>query len=150
VSEIQYEKRDIDAGKIVWLGIGLVVVTALVAVASLWILRGLAGREIKGDPPPAPLAQHDRPLPNPFLEAQAPPTGDTGTPVLSPPQHLKQYRLREQQVLTSYGWVDRNAAIAHIPVARALDLVLAGGLAAAPAPPTGAASPQPAAAKGRR
>jgi hypothetical protein len=147
MSDIEYEKRDIEAGAIVRLGIVLILVTALAAVASLGILHQLARREAKADPPPAPMAQHDRPLPAPFLQAQAPPTGDSGTAVQSPPQHLEEYKAREEKILGSYGWVDRNTETVRIPLAQAFDLVLARGVAAAPAPPAPASPPPPAEAK---
>ncbi len=46
----------------------------------------------------------------------------------------------EQQRIASYGWVDRKAGIARIPVDRAMDILAKSGLpkVAAPAPVPGA------------
>ena len=34
-------------------------------------------------------------------------------------------RAQQQELLSSYGWVDRAKGTLHIPVARAMDLVVA-------------------------
>ena len=41
---------------------------------------------------------------------------------------------RENQILTSYGWVDRKAGTVRIPIERAMDLIAHRGLAAGPRP----------------
>ena len=37
-------------------------------------------------------------------------------------------RAREDAVLTTYGWVDRNTGVARIPIERAMDLLVERGL----------------------
>ena len=44
--------------------------------------------------------------------------------------------LARRRLLSEYGWVDRSAGIVHIPVERAMDLVLARAGAGAPGAPT--------------
>jgi hypothetical protein len=52
--------------------------------------------------------------------------------------------------LNGYGWVDRAAGIAHIPIERAIEIVAASGLPA-PQPATAPAEPsRPDAAKERK
>jgi hypothetical protein len=143
MSDIQYEKSDIEPKAIVKLAIGLIAATLLSAMVSLGVFKLLARYEARADPPPAPMAQHDRPLPNPFLQAQAPPTGDVGTLVLSPVQHLAGFRAEEEKTLGQYAWLDKNAGTVRIPIEKAMELLLARGVAAGPAP---AATPQPPAA----
>lgn len=46
---------------------------------------------------------------------------------------LARLRARQNQRLTSYGWIDRGAGIAHIPVERAIELLLSEDSATAPA-----------------
>lgn len=38
----------------------------------------------------------------------------------------KTLRVEEERRLHSYGWVDRKAGLAHLPIDRAMDLVLQG------------------------
>jgi hypothetical protein len=55
------------------------------------------------------------------------------------PKELKTLQTAEQEILTSYAWVNKEAGIARVPVDRAMRLVLERGLPvlrpAAPAAP---------------
>src|SRR2546426_11208283 len=73
------------------------------------------------DPPPSPIAEARAPRPPPEPRLQS-----------SPVRDMEELRAREDSVLTSYGWVDRQAGIGRIPIDRAVELVLEKGL---PAPP---------------
>jgi hypothetical protein len=102
-----YESTDIHVGKL-W------IVAALLG-ASLLILAGATY---------ALLAIYDAPhYPSTRLAAPA----ITLDPELA--ARLHAYREAQRARLDSYGWIDREAGIAHIPIERALDL--AAGLAEA-------------------
>jgi hypothetical protein len=45
---------------------------------------------------------------------------------------INDFRLREEEQLNSYGWVDQPAGVVHIPIERAMQLVVARGLAVRP------------------
>jgi hypothetical protein len=45
---------------------------------------------------------------------------------------LNDIRLNEEKELNSYGWVDEKAGTLHIPIERAMDLVVQRGLAVRP------------------
>jgi hypothetical protein len=47
---------------------------------------------------------------------------------VSPRVQLNQFRARENQELTNYGWVNRTTGIVRVPIERAIDLVLQKGL----------------------
>jgi hypothetical protein len=51
---------------------------------------------------------------------------------IAPAQDMERFRAAEQETLTSYGWVDRQAGIARIPIERAMELIAERGLPAAP------------------
>ena len=57
----------------------------------------------------------------------------------NPAVDLARMRAEEQRRVAAYGWVDRKAGIAHIPVRRAMDILAQTGLpkVAAPAPVAG-------------
>ncbi|MGA3019288.1 MAG: hypothetical protein ABSF62_19355 [Bryobacteraceae bacterium] len=46
----------------------------------------------------------------------------------TPIPDLKAIRAAEEQVLTSYGWVDAQKGVVRIPIARAMDMVVQRGL----------------------
>ncbi|MEZ5319201.1 MAG: hypothetical protein R2752_17505 [Vicinamibacterales bacterium] len=66
--------------------------------------------------------------------AASPVARPVGTPPPAPnlltdePGNLKAFREREDEILTTYGWVDRNAGTVRIPVERAKALLLERGL----------------------
>jgi len=68
------------------------------------------------------------------------------------PLNLETFRTREDEMLSSYGWVDQNAGIVRLPIDRAKALVLERGLPGgslpfnAPAPGTTTDAVQAAAA----
>jgi hypothetical protein len=45
---------------------------------------------------------------------------------------LNGFRYGEEQELNSYGWVDKNAGIAHIPIEQAMQLIAQKGLPTTP------------------
>ncbi|MCW8127714.1 hypothetical protein [Microbulbifer halophilus] len=67
-----------------------------------------------------------QPQPSPPLFAPPAPT----QPQLqtNPRADLRDYREREQRRLQSYGWVNREAGVVHIPIERAMDLLVERGL----------------------
>jgi hypothetical protein len=43
---------------------------------------------------------------------------------------MRELRDREDELLTSYGWVDRNAGVVRIPIEEAMKIVVQRGLPA--------------------
>lgn len=79
---------------------------------------------LAAQPPPSPVAARagDRLPPLPRLQT---------TPYVD----LRAFRASEDEVLTTYAWVDREKGVVRIPVARAIELLAERGLpAATPAP----------------
>jgi hypothetical protein len=85
----------------------------------MWILfRYFDAREAQRVVPMYPLAaQENRVPPGPRLQT-------------NPREDMRELRAREEEILTSYGWVDKNAGIARIPIEEAMKLVLERGLPA--------------------
>jgi hypothetical protein len=50
------------------------------------------------------------------------------------PENLARFRALEEQSLTTYGVIDKNAGTYRVPIEKAKDLLLAKGLPARPAP----------------
>lgn len=114
--------REIDTRVIYKSGIALLVVTVL-AMAAMWLMvRLFQGREARTDRPPSPLAEANerRMPPGPLLQ-------------VTPEAELQAFREEESRQLTTYGWIDRSRGVAHIPIERAMELVLANAEALGPA-----------------
>ncbi len=86
--------------------IGVTLVVATVAV----VVSAFLGR-VGGEYPPKEIYP---PAPSGTLSTSLLPTAD----------HGGQVRREQRAILQRYGWVDREHGIAHIPIARAMDLVL--------------------------
>jgi hypothetical protein len=117
------ETQDVSIPAIVKFGIGLAVITALVSVAMWGLFRVFAAQEEKHDQPVPPMvaASLQRTPREPRLEP-------------NPLAPRLAARARENAALLSYGWVDRSAGIARIPIDRAMELLVARGLPPAKTP----------------
>jgi hypothetical protein len=63
------------------------------------------------------------------MERRSSPAADVPAPRLQvdPAADLIELRAREDARLHTYGWVDKKAGVIHIPIERAMDLVLQRG-----------------------
>ncbi len=64
---------------------------------------------------------------------------------IQPVRHWKDFRQAELDRLATYGWMDRSAGTVHIPIERAMDLVLERGVGPLPPGPLVLQNAEPAA-----
>ena len=106
----------------------LTVATALVFVVIKAALWGLAKMETTMTPQtPATLIGADaRKLPpEPRLQG-APSTGSAASkdvPSQLPLVEMAEYKKQVEKKITSYGWYNKDAGVAHIPIERAKELI---------------------------
>ena len=115
--EVHHEESDVNILAIFGFG-GALVAVAVVVYLLVYVLFGfLDGREGVSVPAEYPLAaaQEHRVPPEPRLQEH-------------PREDLSELRAKEDAVLGSYGWVDRNAGVVRIPIDAAMKLVLERGL----------------------
>lgn len=129
---LHHEESDVDVRAILRFGAWLAVV--MVAIyAAVWLVFGLFDRrEASGRVREFPLAagRSDVP-PQPRLQTE-------------PRQELRDRQRREEALLNSYGWTDREAGLVRIPIAEAMRLTVERGLpvrATAPSNPLPTAVP---------
>jgi len=96
-----------------WLAVGVVAVT----LAMLALFQTLEKRDRASDKVLSPIvaANLARTPPEPRLEPYP----------LAPGQRL---RAEEDAILTTYGWADKKAGFARIPIDRAIEILAARGL----------------------
>jgi hypothetical protein len=129
---LNHEPTDADLGAAERIIVGLVVLLG-VAFLLMWLLFGLFDRrEDRLDTPPPPLVQEQRErdtrqalerFPAPRLQER-------------PVQDIRTYLESQERVLNSYGWVDRQKGVVHIPIDRAMELIAERGLPPVTGPPT--------------
>jgi hypothetical protein len=112
----------VNARRLAWFGLGLLGLLAGSLLLVGWLFDALdvtpEGQGLRT----APVAEGPPRPPAPRLQA-------------APVQDMQDIRQAENARLQSYGWVDRPAGIARIPIDRALDLVAEQGLPTWPAEP---------------
>ncbi len=140
---VDYERTDAAIRPVIWFLVILAVAGVLIQLLLVGMYKHFAGPGVSlyekqtfgsvYSTPPAP--------PEPRLQPD-------------PVAENDQMRETEAQRLHSYGWVDRQAGTAHIPIDRAMDLLAQRGIPARPPQPSaqfreqlnvGAAPPSPAA-----
>lgn len=114
-----YERRDASIRGLLVFGLLLAALLVFVFFAMKWTFNWLAAVTPRGAPP-APYATNIRQVPPP-PQLQA-----------LPHQDLQGYCEQQLNELNSYGWVDKQSGIVHIPIQRAMDIVLQQGFAARP------------------
>jgi len=117
--EVHHEQSDVNIRAILGFGAALFVVAAVVHVLIYVLFGYFDSRENAKVPAEYPLAatQGHREPPEPRLQTD-------------PRQDLADLRAKEDEVLGSYGWVDKNAGLVRIPIDAAVKLTLERGLPA--------------------
>ena len=116
--EVHHEESDVNILAIFGFGGGLMAVAVLVLLVIYVLFGFFDGRERATVPAEYPLAaQADKVPPEPRLQEH-------------PREDLSELRAREDEILSSYGWVDRNAGVVRIPIDAAMKLTLERGLPA--------------------
>lgn len=112
-----HEESDVNIRAILLFAAGLVVVTAFIGLVVWGLFRYFNAREESTGALSFPLAvsQERRLPPEPRLQT-------------NPREDLRELREAEQDALTTYGWVDRNAGVVRIPIDEAIRLTLQRGL----------------------
>jgi hypothetical protein len=125
-----HETQDVSISAIVKFGVGLAIGAAVVSGAMWGLLRYFEASREKREEPVSPMvaANLKRTPREPRLEP------DPLAPRLA-------MRAREEALLSSYGWVDRGAGVARIPIDRAMELLVERGLP--PSKPMVAVTPAP-------
>jgi len=118
-SGVHHETTDVDIGGVLLFAAGLFVVAVIVHLL-VWVLFGyLSGRETR-------LGAREHPLAL-TRETQLPPEPRLQ---IHPREDLRDLRAHEDEVLTSYGWVNKNTGVVRIPIEEAMKIVVQKGLPA--------------------
>jgi hypothetical protein len=117
--DVSHEQSDVNIHAILGFGAALIVIAAVVHLL-IYVLFGYFNRRENAKVPaeyPLAAAQGHREPPEPRLQ-------------IDPRQDLADLRAKEDEVLSSYGWVDKNAGLVRIPIDAAVKLTLERGLPA--------------------
>ncbi|MEW5959608.1 MAG: hypothetical protein AB1801_17935 [Chloroflexota bacterium] len=122
--KVNFERSDMYLGQVALFGVAVIILILLTMLIVFGMMRGFKSYQTTSAP--TPLLQLRPTPPNPRLQ----PNPIDG---LSAEDQLKILREKEEEILTSYGWVDPQAGLVRIPIERAIEL-LAGEAAPAAEP----------------
>lgn len=114
-SERTYERRDADPVNLAMLGLLVFCIIGLCLLVCWIMLRYLHAGENTGEPRQEKYAKEMAGFPQPQL-------------ITEPGSERQRVWSEQEAKLETYGWVDRKAGVARIPVDRAMQLLLARGL----------------------
>jgi hypothetical protein len=129
-NDLGFERQDLGSRPIFGFILSLVIVGILIYYVLWGMFNFLDAFNRKHQRPVSPLAHApaDTRSVTPAMIQQFP------EPRLEDNERteLNDFRYNEEEKLNSYGWVDQNAGIAHIPITRAMQLVAQRGLPTTP------------------
>jgi hypothetical protein len=116
---VHHETSDANIVGVLGFGLGLIVAALVIHLLVLVLFQFFQGREARRVPAEYPLAvgQGERLPPEPRLQ-------------INPREDLRELRAKEDELLGSYGWVDKNAGVVRIPIDDAMKLTIERGLPA--------------------
>src|SRR5215510_11831193 len=130
-----HEVSELKIGPIVWFLIGLAVATVVISLLVVGLFDAFESREEKSKAATSPLSSERQKLPpEPRLQL-APSTEEQVERKLppdvkrdSPFQEMQRLREEENEMLSSYGWVDEKAGVVRIPIEEAKKRLLEKGI----------------------
>lgn len=115
--EVIHEESDVNVSAIIRYGVGLIVIAAVVHVFLWWLLGVYEGQHERAQTQAYPMAagQQNRLPPAPRFQE-------------NPQEELQELRARQKALLEGYGWVNKEAGVARIPIEEAMKMIVARGL----------------------
>lgn len=144
-SQAKHETRDINARGVVMFCLALAAAVLVVTVVLWGLIHVFSKQAEQREPETSPMFRQGRAkqdFPAPQLQPPPPSPGAEDNryrPFITDTVDLQTMQQRERYSLNSYGWVDQNAGIVHIPIEQAMDMLVRQGLPTRPAPQVAAA-----------
>ncbi len=115
VGDVTHEHKDVDVIGLVMVVVLLLLIIAICLMVSWGVLHFHNRSHPAQQPPEVQMAREMASFPAPQL-------------IEHPGYEWKKTRSEQKSELETYGWIDRSAGIVHIPIARAMQLIVERGL----------------------
>lgn len=116
-----HETTDVSPSYVGLFALGLTLMIAIVLPLLGWVFWRFEAAAKRADAPQSPLTRNQT-TPPPVLQDD-------------PATDLASFRRKEEQRLSSYGWIDRQQRIVRVPIARAIEILSERGLPEPEGPP---------------
>jgi hypothetical protein len=118
-----HEEGDENTTGIIKFGVALAIGIAVICLLMWALFKIFKTVTAEEEAQPPPLFRGERLPPEPRLQGMP---GHQNFPS----EDIREFRAKEDAQLNSYGWVDRQAGIVHIPIDEAKRLIVERGLTA--------------------
>ncbi len=129
--EAGFEREDLGTRGVFFFMIGLAVVGIVIYFIIIGLYSFLDKYERSRMPTASPLISTNgvmsRVVTQEYMEQRF---KDNGVPMLEVNERgqFRDFLIKQESQLNSYGWVDEKAGVAHIPIDRAMELIAQRGL----------------------
>ncbi len=127
-AEMRTEDDGVSYKGLAWSMIILTIITLFCYALVVGMFKWMESRAVAGDTNRAPLAA--APVTPTIVDGRI--VGGSTAPVpsllVNEPVNLQTFRSHEEEMLTTYGWVDQNVGTVRLPIDRAKALLLERGL----------------------
>jgi hypothetical protein len=103
-----HEQTDMDPRYVLYFAVALIIAGLFIHVGLWWIFRQLEREQARRETRPA-LVQVPQSPPEPRLQ-------------ISPQGDLEELHRQEDEILSTYRWIDRDKGLARIPINRAIEI----------------------------
>ena len=128
--DLGFEREDLGAKPVIGFIVSLVISGVLIYYVIWGIFHFLDAYDIKHQESRTPLIKvetNTRDVQTQMIQRFPEPRLEDNERT-----ELNGFRYGEEEQLNSYGWVDKNAGIAHIPIEQAMQLIAQRGLSTTP------------------
>jgi hypothetical protein len=122
ISIAEHEQSDVSIPGLAKSGVALVALVIFANVLVWGAFTYFNRSAERSQSPPSPMFKGNQPPPEPRLQG-APGHQSSGL------DDMLEMRERENRILSSYGWVDQQSGVVHIPIEEAKKLILERGMA---------------------
>ena len=134
--EVSYDRTDMSAKAVAGFLIALAIAGVFMHLTVWSIYKYLAGPTLAPHPTARYIQSSTRELPQGDPVRTFPPPRLQPDPVAD----LNKFRISEEEMLKTYGWVNQQAGVARIPIEQAIDDLAKQGLPTRQQPPDKAAT----------
>jgi len=122
-ADVAYESRDLNHRAVFSFFLVLSIAVFLVYLVMWGLFKQLGGSQYAGHATTNPIMTSDEQL----KEIGGDPANSFPMPHLQPDPvaDLNKFRIREEQFLNTYGWVDQAQGKIHVPIETAIDIMAA-------------------------
>jgi hypothetical protein len=110
-----YEKSDANPRGLLYFALVMAAILAAAALSLIWLFKYFQKAENPGSFIAAPFAGAQPVPPPPRIQP-------------NPGADMQSYRQSQQNLLNTYGWIDRQNGVVRMPIDRAMELLLERGL----------------------